>query len=224
MDQKINQVMENIREFVDRCPYDSNNAFNSHPFFSFGIIMDKDNNMVRITDENIEIEKEKVYDKIFMALKEKDYNRIIFSIHKPYWIPFIILMKNLLSNKDYSELLGESWVSTEYPMQNGLTTMIYCFESADRKYLMNEEEYKIYLALPNTIKIYRGIQAKAKVKALSWTLHLDKAKWFAKRFSKNNPVYEAEIEKKYVYAYFDREDEIVVNPNYLKKLRKIKVE
>lgn len=45
----------------------------------------------------------------------------------------------------------------------------------------------------------------------------DKAEWFAKRFGEAGIVYEAQIEKAHILAYFNRrnESEIIVDPEYL---------
>lgn len=45
----------------------------------------------------------------------------------------------------------------------------------------------------------------------------DKAEWFFKRFGEAGTVYEAQIEKAHILAYFNRknESEIIVYPEYL---------
>ena len=55
------------------------------------------------------------------------------------------------------------------------------------------------------------------MKALSWSLNQETAEWFAHRFGENGTVYEAQIDKKHIYAYFSgrNESEVIVDPSYL---------
>ena len=54
-------------------------------------------------------------------------------------------------------------------------------------------------------------------KALSWTLDRSVAEWFSTRFSEDGTVYQAQIDKSHIYAYFDgrNESEVIVDPKYL---------
>ena len=61
--------------------------------------------------------------------------------------------------------------------------MIDFFIKADKQYLMNEEDLKVFDSLSNQVTIYRGVRDKAGMYELSWTLSLEKARWFANRFS-----------------------------------------
>ena len=87
------------------------------------------------------------------------------------------------------------------------------------EFLMNEDEYDEFQALDNTVTVYRGVTShNAKnVKALSWTLSYDTADWFAHRFGEDGTVYEAQIDRRHIYAYFNRrnEHEVIVDPKYL---------
>lgn len=52
---------------------------------------------------------------------------------------------------------------------------------------------------------------------MSWTLDPKTAVWFAHRFGEEGTVYEAQIDRKYVYALFKgrNESEVIVDPRYL---------
>lgn len=58
------------------------------------------------------------------------------------------------------------------------------------------------------------------VKALSWTLDRDTAEWFAHRFGESGTVYEAQIQKKHIYAFFSgrNESEVIVDPKHLTEI------
>jgi len=82
----------------------------------------------------------------------------------------------------------------------------------------------VYQSLPDTITVYRGVigTAEDSYLGLSWSLNQETAEWFAKRFGHRGYVYEGQIDKKYVYAYFSgrNESEVVIRPKYLRGLKK----
>lgn len=77
--------------------------------------------------------------------------------------------------------------------------------------------------------LYRGVSgigAKRRTRGLSWTLDLDKAKWFSTRLKLEKPmVYEAVISIDQVYAYDNgrEEQEFICLINGDHKLKKLKV-
>ena len=83
---------------------------------------------------------------------------------------------------------------------------------------MDEEEYAVYQSLEDPVTVYRGVTSyNAKnIKALSWTLDRDTAEWFAHRFGEEGTVYEAQISKEHILAFFNgrNESEVVVDPKY----------
>ena len=93
------------------------------------------------------------------------------------------------------------------------------FKSADPKALMEDEEYEQLQELDDTLTVYRGVTSynADNVKALSWTLNKEKAEWFAHRFNDDGTVYEAQIDKKHIFAVFNgrNESEVVLDPQYL---------
>ena len=93
------------------------------------------------------------------------------------------------------------------------------FKSADPKALMEDDEYEQLQELDDTLTVYRGVTSynADNVKALSWTLNKEKAEWFAHRFNDDGAVYEAQIDKKHIFAIFNgrNESEVVLDPQYL---------
>ena len=115
------------------------------------------------------------------------------------------------------------WTIVEFPnMDDNITApeFVKIFRRADKAFLMDEDEQKQYSALPKEITVYRGIRGRGRLEALSWTLDIDKAEWFAKRWNKGGKVYSAMVKKEDVLAVFTsrNEDEIVVD---FKKLRDV---
>ena len=157
---------------------------------------------------------------MFNETADGNIDHLFALCHKPYRLTLLSLAKFHLTKKDYTELLRDCWVDTEFPHQGEMKEIIKMFEIADKDILRQEDKVG-FDALPERITVYRGIQGKkAKVRALSWTLSLDKARWFANRFEFNGRVYEAMIDKQNVYFYTNsrQEEEVVLNPNKLKNI------
>ena len=135
---------------------------------------------------------------------------------------FLKFVASYLSMEDYSAILSDAWIRSENPNndpnlpQNKLIEM---FMSADKTYLMTEEEQEIYEELPTVVTVYRGVTSynADNVRALSWTLDEEVAEWFSERFDEDGTVYQANIHKNHVLAYFGgrNEAEVVVDPKFL---------
>ena len=144
---------------------------------------------------------------------------VYFIIRKSYRLTFLKHIKSYLSLTDFSKLLADAWVSSENPNQDAnvsIKTLISWFQQADKKVLMEEEDYKVYEQLPEKITVYRGVAVGRNPSGLSWTQNLSTAKWFANRFSNDSEkgyVLKAVINKAQALAYFNRrnEDEVVAN-------------
>ena len=115
----------------------------------------------------------------------------------------------------------------EFPNANVFVdaqNFIELFKDADKTFLMNEEDLEIYNNLPEEIVVYRGINDYGSVEALSWTLDKKQAEWFANRFAKfgkYGTVYQANIKKEYVLAYFSSEEEAVIDFTKATNINKI---
>ena len=114
------------------------------------------------------------------------------------------------------------WTLIESPSHAPNVTnkqLVNYFKQADKEYVMNQEELKLYDSLPDEITIYRGVEKNKKnsTKALSWTLNKDKAKWFATRYEDKGIMFTAKIKKEDVLAYFNsrKEEEVVIDYNNL---------
>ena len=190
----------------------------SHPFFS-SIYSAYDNELINII-ENEEKVKENVSNQID---KITDCNQFLIFIQKPYLPVFFKMINHYLSKEDFANFLREIWIMVEFPNADknvSLNDWLKYFQKADKKFLMNESDYKKFLALPDVITVYRGVKATGKTKALSWTTELETAHWFASRFKDDGYVCKAEIKKEDVFAYFnDREEhEVIVNYKKLKNI------
>lgn len=160
-------------------------------------------------------------DRRILLQKSKNPFDIMYMVTKPYRFDFLNSISNLLSKEDLSKLLADVWVSGECTNHTSAFTkkeLTELFSSCDPEYLMDEKELEVFRNLPDKLTIYRGVSQRRKgnVRVFSWTLSKDKAEWFARRLAgpllPTGVVYQANIKKEHVFAYFAREQEIIANP------------
>ena len=123
-------------------------------------------------------------------------------------------------------ILEHIWVSTEYPNTDcnvSKTDWIDYWKHADLSKIYSNDDKRLIDKLPNEFVVYRGLMQGASVKALSWTLDIEKAKWFAKRFNNQGKVYSARCNKKDMLVYLScrGESEIVVDYHKLKDIKEV---
>ena len=153
---------------------------------------------------------------------------IYMMVTKPYALTFLKFAMPHLSREDMSQILASAWTRSEAPHQDVNITvnqLLRMFKQADPTCLMEQDEYIQFKALDDTVTVYRGVtthNAKS-VKALSWSLSQETAEWFAHRFGEDGTVYEAQIDKKHIYAYFSgrNESEVIVDPSYLTNITEV---
>lgn len=203
-----------------------------HPFTDSGIVpvLKDDSNPVGVA--NI-MEDEKAL-AVWREQMRKQIDRIDsphslrLMMTKSYYLPFIKYAKPYLSQEDFSRFLSDAWVMCEAPNGDPNFTqrrLLGLFKAAAPEYLMTEEEYNAFQELDDTLTVYRGVTSynSKRIKALSWTTDREIAEWFAHRFDEDGTVYEAEIDKSHVYAYFTCRDEseVIVDPEYLTNLSEV---
>ena len=147
---------------------------------------------------------------------------IYMLLNPPYALTFLKLASPYLSRKDFSEILASAWINCEAPHNDpelNKADLVFMFKSADPKALMEDDEYEQLQELDDTLTVYRGVTSynADNIKALSWTLNKEKAEWFAHRFNDDGTVYEAQIDKKHIFAIFNgrNESEVILDPQYL---------
>lgn len=93
--------------------------------------------------------------------------------------------------------------------------------------VMTPAERAVFDALPQELTIYRGYIGEDGEYGLSWSLKQDRAEWFVQRY----PTMDCErfiatmtIRKSEAIAFFEREDEIVINNLYLDIGRRVRIE
>lgn len=208
-----------MKEASDVCGMDG--LIISHPFTNTGVTAIQTPEGIKmvdiINDENNENEFRK---NLFQLIDEaENVWRIVALVNKPYRLYWFKIVRRFLSDKDYAEMLKEVWTGSENPNDDinvSLTEVIEYFKKANKEYLMDEKEYKIYSALPNQIQVYRGVSKGGNPNGLSYTIDKDKAIWFQNRYAdKDHPGFliEKVVPKNKALAFFGNrgEMEIVVD-------------
>ncbi len=204
-----------------------------HPFTDSALIVTQ-NSEGKVTHTNLLDDKNARRDWRKQMEKQIGLTQSAFHIHllitKPYRLAFLKFARPFLSRADFSEILSDAWIHSEYPSfdpnvnQNEQLAM---FRAADPAVLMDEDEYEKFCSLEDSVTVYRGVTSynAENIKALSWTLNYDTAVWFAHRFGEDGTVYEAQVAKKYILALFNSksEQEVIVDPQHLIEISEAQV-
>lgn len=153
---------------------------------------------------------------------------IIYCLDRSSRLSAVNFLFTLMSRDDLSQTLPEAWSSSEFPNMDADMTKaqaVRLFQICNPEKMMSEEDYEAYKQFPDELTIYRGLGTynANNIKALSWTLDIEKAKCFANRFDFGKglgKVYRAKIKKKYVLAYLNgtQESEVIVDYHKLRNI------
>ena len=151
--------------------------------------------------------------------KTKDIVGMYIYVRSPYKLLWFSLVKDYLSEEDFAHYIEDCWISEENPNQDvnvSRKQSLSWFKMANKKLLMNEEDYKHWEELPKQVHIYRGVSIGHEEYGLSWTDDIDKAEWFMNRFNKKDKdgnvtqtgyLLEAVVPKDMIVAYFNTRSE-----------------
>lgn len=194
-----------------------------HPVFESGIyFVNNDGDFVNLlTDSEGLVQARKNIESLIR--KARNPIHVYLTIRKSYRLAFLRFARPYLSQKDFSELLADAWVTSENPNDDvnvPISMLIKWFRKADKKALMVDDDFKVYSELPQEFRIYRGVSVGRVEKGLSWTCNLSTAEWFRKRFEEDKDegyILTALVNKDDVLAYFNTrgEDEIVADVSKL---------
>lgn len=200
----------------------------SHPFTNSGIsaLCNKDGTFSVIdlmnNSDDCAMWRKMVGEQIDRA---ETVHQIFGMLNPPYYLTFLKFTTSALSPKDLGELLSIAWTQTECPNQDcniSRSELLALFKSVSPECLMNDDEQQVFDALDDSVTVYRGVTSynRKNIHALSWTLDRRTAVWFAHRFGEEGTVYEAQIKKEHIYAYFSgrNESEVIVDPRYLEQI------
>lgn len=200
-----------------------------HPIFESGIVYHPiSRKMVNILEDKAGLKDILNYYES-KIMKSNDLIQIYMIIRASYRLTFVMYIKDDLSADDFSNLLSDAWVSSENPNQDvnvSLKQAAKMFRQADKKILMDKDEYEVYETLPEKFTVYRGVAVGRNPKGMSWTRNIETAEWFANRFNIGEDigyVQAATAYKKDVLAYFNSrdEDELVISTESLHDIHTI---
>jgi len=223
------EIKRSLEVILQAYPYEERMAgFISHPLLGFAVEPEFDDKhkiigSVLVNRGNFTelVEKKTKY----LLDHVKEVEQVFFVINQPYQLAVLYFIGNQLDTETYSGLLAMCWTSTEFPHQAGVARLVEMFKKADKHYLIEEDDYRVFSKLPLNVTVYRGVRTDKKhtIRGLSWSLDYSTARWFANRFGGDPEVYSAKINIKNVFAYFGgrNEAELVVNPRCLKEIREV---
>lgn len=197
----------------------------NHPYIGQIATVVNEEGTLKLKDVRNEKDLEDIRNNIWKTIEAvTNYLQFINIIRPPYLPAFFKFTHHLLSAYDYSTFMGSMWTIVEFPnVDDNITApeFVKLFRRAEKALLMDDDELRQYLDLPEEITVYRGIRGRGSLKALSWTIDIDQAEWFAKRWDKNGKVYSATVSKDDVLAVFTSrgESELVVDYTKLKGIK-----
>jgi len=151
------------------------------------------------------------------ALAEGLWRQYVWLHERPYRLDAFVEIVDKLSDRQYWELLSAIWTDTENSWQNlNVWRELFKSEREHKRFMMDELSYHVYKQMPEKVTVWRGCQRGVNEIGLSWTFDKDKAKFFAKRLDKPNPiVIQLTVDKEKVVAVFlDRNEQEVIITDY----------
>lgn len=146
--------------------------------------------------------------------------QILIMVTRPYRFRFLSVVYPFLSEECRGECLAYVWTDSEDPGNAGSVELLELMFSATLpEYLMTDHELDVLDNLPEVVRVYRGvgkIHEDHESERLSWTLDIDVARKFAKRFKNSDKghIYSGFVNKRDILAYFDsrNEKEVICRP------------
>lgn len=212
-DEKMVYVRAMAKSFLNSVEVECNNEYGvvSHPFTISQYAMGDDGEKLDLTKKQ-DYEKWSKYmercidacglDEIFGEL-----------INKPWRLAMFLMIYSHLDNEDFSRLLSSSFTDIERTSSDpriSTSTIIKWFKRADKRVIMNDEEYEYWSNLPDAITLYRGIRRGGIKLGISWTTDIEMARWFQKRFESKEGVgslYRIIAPKECCLCYFNKRGE-----------------
>ena len=200
----------------------------SHPFIDTAVtvIPTKDGQeMINVLEGDGE---ERFRASIVDRLKEINHlTGFLLLLSKPYRFTFLGHIQTYLSNDDLGRCLRYVWEDSEYTNSGSVFTkkqLVSLFNRSSKDTLMDEDELPVFQELPERITVYRGTTSvnSTDLKVFSWTLSHKRAEWYSRRFDDTvQNVFQAELPKDGVLAYFSTDEEIIANPYKLENIQQI---
>lgn len=208
-----------LREFVERVPFGPKGTFwLQHPLCVGPLA----NGLGHCAALNRMYQERKMA--LAEARSERDWLSFV-SLHEgPYRLNAFAAVAAELSDTEYWQLLGGVIDDAEV-LYRGRDVLAHLLRAnrPQRQAMMDDASQKEFAALPDELIIYRGYDDEAGAEGWAWTLSLEKAQWFAKRWRflpgrGEAMVVSGVVKKSDVIAYLNGRGErtVIVNPAAVK--------
>lgn len=152
--------------------------------------------------------------KMLKAKKKKDWWAYIWAYEKPYRPEVLMSIAKIIPPENFWLLVSQVWGDAETIHPNtDVWVKIWESDRPFRERVMTVDEHEAFAALPEIVRIYRGMAVKhdrEPAGGLSWTTDRERAIGFAKLRSAGNsaPFLASATAKKSTFqAYFTRRNE-----------------
>lgn len=159
-----------------------------------------------------------------MAIEAGDLERIAVLHERPWRATAIAEYERLATDKVYWETLAWAYTDSEnidecWPLWQTLLNS----PRPGRIHMMSSKEQGVLSALPDTLTVFRGGMPGELIRDASWTLDIDVARWFARRFDQPGCVLQGEVNKSDIIAYQEGrgEAEIMIFPSKVREMEMI---
>jgi hypothetical protein len=200
----------------------------SHPYTNSAFVYSpKSKKMVNLMEDE-KAAKEYREEMFKLIDKANSVNRIFMLLNKPYYLYWFKITREFMSDQDYAEMLKTVWTCSENPNMDvnvPLEMSLGFFEECNMNYLMDDNEKQFFNNLPDKLTLYRGVSNGRTPFGLSYTIDLNKAEWFSKRFSRtknDNYIISLDVKKEDCLCYINSRDEKEIVLNINKYLNEIK--
>jgi hypothetical protein len=128
------------------------------------------------------------------AIESGDHEKYVFTHERAYRLDALLELQGDITQRKLNSLILDVYVDSENAREN-YDEWLNLLEP-----LTGEDPWNSVKDLPaGKFTMYRG----GPVMGFSWTLDLDRAQWFAKRWGAQGEVWEATVDKNSVIGYYD---------------------
>lgn len=143
-------------------------------------------------------------------------DRAVTLYERPYRLQALLDLGPLMTDELFWKTAGWVWIDTENADEcwEAWKSTMLCGRP-NREALMSTEERARLASLPETLTVWRGQSKGEPIRDFSWTLSMETAEWFARRFNnKNGIIKKGRVSKASVIAYLSGrgEEELVIFP------------
>ena len=150
-------------------------------------------------------------------IEDGNYVHLLGLVDKPFRISYFLDIYDSLEGDKFIEAFSFVYSSSEYGfdslLDDDVIELLIDYKDTNKIKDILKNNFNI---TDKMVTIYRGEADKSmsyRDGAMSWTLELKVANFFANRFSSSNPkVYKAKVNVDDILLYLDRESEVLVEP------------